>query len=99
LGVTGDSGDVLVKGNSTILLAANGAADSSAARIAEGGDLAGEGGSEGVGCLLAGGGCNLDEGVCDSISDQREEEVPTVDICESPGCMPGHVGWVWHSSG
>jgi hypothetical protein len=31
LGVTGDSGDVLVKGNSTILLAADGAADSSAA--------------------------------------------------------------------
>jgi hypothetical protein len=58
--------------------------------IAEGGNLASEGGHEGVGGLLTakGGGCNLDVGVCDSMFNQHEEEVPTVDICKSHECRP-----------
>jgi hypothetical protein len=62
LGVTVDGGD------SGILLATDGAGDSSASRIVEGGDLPDDGGGEGVGALLAakGGGCNLDAGVMNS---------------------------------
>jgi hypothetical protein len=60
-----------------------------------------EGGGKGVGDLLVakGGGCNLDAGACDSMVNQQEEEVPTVDICESPGRRPGHEGWEQRSGG
>jgi hypothetical protein len=106
LGVASDGGDVLAKGDdagdlqsssgdSVILPTANGAGDSSVARIAEGDDPADEGGGEGVGGLLIakGGGCNMDISTCNSMADQREAEVPTVDICEPPERRPGCAGW------
>jgi hypothetical protein len=44
-----------------------------------------------------GSGCNLDIGTCDSMADQREEEVPTMDICELLRHRPRCVGRVRRS--
>jgi hypothetical protein len=112
LGVTGDGGDILAKGDdagdlwsfggdSAILPAANGAGDNSVAWITEGDDLADEGGGEGIGVLLGAKGrsCNLDASACDSMADQLEEGVPIMDICEPPRRRPGHVGQVRHNGG
>jgi hypothetical protein len=54
----------------------------------EDGDLVDEGGDEGVGGLLTTKDDNsdLDACVCNSMADQHEEEVPTMDIYEPPGC-------------
>jgi hypothetical protein len=53
----------------------------------EDGDLADEGGGEGVGGLLTAKDDNsdLDARACNSMADQREEEAPTMDIYEPPG--------------